>query len=652
MKTLFWSRVGGVWGHIAFLMLVSALTSSATDWPQYRGPTTDGVSPDPITWPAGGPTAGWTNMSLKNGFSSFVISRGRAFTLISQDPGSGRIEYCAAVDAATGNNIWTAPIGPAPGDDPSAVGGNGGSGTPPYNTGDGPRTTPAVEGGSVFVLSAHMVLVSLNWTNGTINWTKDLAALYGASEPGGCWNCLWNNAASPRLDNGLIFVNLNTAMDNNPLCAFSTTDGSRVWASPNNEDQSLIHATPVVATIQGVRQVIFATPTRLVSLDRDTGMYLWTFTYPFLTPLTMGASPVVYSNMVFCAAGYYGKGGSAAAQITQADGTWHVQQLYFFTDPNYFDPHYRNIWMTPVCYQGYIYTLCGNQDINFLTSPLNCIELRTGTLKWAVNGFGRGGMILVNTNLLVLTEDGQLVLVQPDPGGYNELARYRAFQFTTDVPGKCWNSPAYSNGRIYARSTTGGVAVDVSPPPSSPAIFAVGASNITTRSATLSGTVNPNGAATAAWFQWGLTSSYGSNTLAATNLTGTLPLTISSVLSGLAPATAYHFRLTATNSAGTTNGADLVFATSPLPPRLEFLPPQSLSSTQLRLLIGTTNGTPIVASRLSNIVVRASSVLAGSPLTWPKLTNALVLTTDGLVILTNVISGGQTQLFYITIEQP
>ena len=120
--------------------------------------------------------------------------------------------------------------------------------------------------------------------------------------------------------------------------------------------------------------------------------------------------------------------------------------------------------MTPVCYQGYVYTLCGD-NTTFLWPPLNCIELSTGDLKWSTNNFGMGGLILVKTNLLVLTEDGQLVLVQPDPSAYRELARYRAFQFSYSSPGKCWISPAFSNGRIYAHSTGGGVCLDVSVPP-------------------------------------------------------------------------------------------------------------------------------------------------------------------------------------------
>jgi outer membrane protein assembly factor BamB len=119
--------------------------------------------------------------------------------------------------------------------------------------------------------------------------------------------------------------------------------------------------------------------------------------------------------------------------------------------------------MTPVCYEGYIYALCGDST-TFLTTPLACIELSTGTVRWTTNRFGLGGIILVNTNLLVLTEDGQLVLVRPNPTAYTELARYRAFQFTTSAPGKCWNSPAYSDGRIYARSTRDAVSLNVAPP--------------------------------------------------------------------------------------------------------------------------------------------------------------------------------------------
>jgi outer membrane protein assembly factor BamB len=117
--------------------------------------------------------------------------------------------------------------------------------------------------------------------------------------------------------------------------------------------------------------------------------------------------------------------------------------------------------MTPVVYQGFIYTLCG-ENSTFLYMPLSCINISTGELMWTTNNFGMGGIILVDGKLLVLTEDGQLVLAQPNPTAYVELARYQAFDFNPGHRGKCWISPAYSNGRIYAHSTTAAISLDAS----------------------------------------------------------------------------------------------------------------------------------------------------------------------------------------------
>jgi hypothetical protein len=231
-------------------------------------------------------------------------------------------------------------------------------------------------------------------------------------------------------------------------------------------------------------------------------------------------------------------------------GSWSATQLWY-KDGTAGLP-YRSIWMSPVCYQGYIYTLAG-ENSTYLTAPLNCIELSSGNLMWTTNNFGMGGLILVNTNLLVLTETGQLVLVQPTPSAYVELARYQAFQFSPSAPGKCWNSPAFSNGRIYAHSTSGGLSLDVSVP---------------------------------------------------------------------------------TQSA------------------LKLLAPQFLNSTQLQLVVGTMDGTPIDSNRLARIEVRATNSPAASPAVWPRLTNPLVLTTNGLALLTNTIPGSQTRQVYRTVESP
>jgi len=434
---------------VACFILTYHALATATDWPQYRGPTTDGISPDPISvnWPANGPTIVWTNMTLTNGFSTFAISQGRAFVLISRRDDSGLLmEYCVAADAATGATIWATPVG-AELWDPGFTG-DGGAGIAPFYKGDGPRTTPSVSGDRVVTLSEQLNLVCMNVTNGSVVWSNDLFSALGAS------SIAWDNAASPCLDNDLVFVNLNSSTNNQNLAAFRVADGSLAWSSQN---EAVTHATPIVAAIQGVRQVIFATQTGLVSLERTAGTFLWKFDYPFGPIYTsMGSSPVVYSNIVYCTAAY--AKGAAAIQVTLSNNTWSVAQIYYKTAFNY-----RSIWMSPVCYQGYVYSLAG-ENSTYLTAPLNCIEVATGNLKWTTNNFGMGGLILVQTNLLILTEDGQLVLAAPDPNAYTELARFRAFQFSTDSPGKCWISPAFSNGRIYAHSTIGGICVDVSLP--------------------------------------------------------------------------------------------------------------------------------------------------------------------------------------------
>ncbi len=276
-------------------------------------------------------------------------------------------------------------------------------------------------------------------------WSKDLHTDYGGEWISG------ENGASPRFDNNLVFINLNSSI--NSLAAFRVADGSLAWRSQN---EWATHSTPVVATIQGVRQVIFATKTGLVSLNSTNGAFLWKFTYPFAAitdSIAMGAGPVVHSNIVYCTAPY--SRGGVAAQVTLTDGTWAVQQL----SRNY---NHVSYWVTPVCFQGYVYSLVGNTS--FTTAPLKCIELSTGQEMWSEPYFGQGGLILVNTNLLVLTETGELVLVRPNPSSYVELARYQAFQFSSSAHGKCWNSPAFSDGRIYARSTRGGVCLNVSVP--------------------------------------------------------------------------------------------------------------------------------------------------------------------------------------------
>jgi len=89
------------------------------------------------------------------------------------------------------------------------------------------------------------------------------------------------------------------------------------------------------------------------------------------------------------------------------------------------------------------------------------------------------------------------------------------------------------------------------------------ASAVGTTSATLNGTVDPNGTATSVYFQYGTTSAYGSTTATQGVGSGTSTIAVVAPITGLQPGTVYHFRLVATSAGGTSMGADESFATAP-----------------------------------------------------------------------------------------
>src|SRR5215471_3699232 len=90
--------------------------------------------------------------------------------------------------------------------------------------------------------------------------------------------------------------------------------------------------------------------------------------------------------------------------------------------------------------------------------------MRTGAVKWATNNFGHGGTLLVDNNLVVITEMGDLVLAKPDTNAYVELGRFQAIPDYQQDFNKCWNGPAVADGRVYVRSTSYGACFNLSIP--------------------------------------------------------------------------------------------------------------------------------------------------------------------------------------------
>lgn len=409
-------------------LVVQQVALYAGQWPQYRGPDQTGCSKEKVNlaWRAVQPKVVWKIPTL-NGFSSFAVAGGRVFTQVNREQNGQQREICVALDAATGKELWSFDM---------CVGKySGGSvGTKDNNGGDGPRSTPSVSDGMVYLYSPPMVLYCLDAASGKQLWTKDIEKEYAGRNIG------WNSAASVVVDGDLVFVPGGGAGQS--MLAFEKKTGRLAWKS---QDEKMTHSTPVATTIHGVRQVVFFMQSGLVSLAADDGRALWRFPFPY--KVSTAISPVVAGDVVYCSAGY--GVGSAACKISKDGDKFTATEIWTIVGHK----EVANHWSTPVYKDGHLYGMFSFKK--FGVGPLKCVELATGKIKWEQPNFGAGNVILVNDKILALADDGQLVVVEAAPGAYKELARTKA------VTGKCWSTPALSDGRIYVRSTKEGVCLNV-----------------------------------------------------------------------------------------------------------------------------------------------------------------------------------------------
>jgi len=225
------------------------------------------------------------------------------------------------------------------------------------------------------------------------------------------------------------------------MLAFNKKAGELVWKTGN---ETITHATPVVATILGVRQVIHFMQSGLVALAVKDGKELWRFPYKF--SVSTAASPVVSGDIVYCSAGYNVGGG--ACKISKEGDNFKATELYKNLAAA------TNHWSTPCCKDGCLYGMFSFKAWG--TGPMKCVEVATGKVKWEKPGFGAGQAILVGDKVVGLSDTGDVVIVEAKPDAYKEAGRFKA------VTGKCWTTPAYSDGRLYVRSTKEGACLDVS----------------------------------------------------------------------------------------------------------------------------------------------------------------------------------------------
>jgi outer membrane protein assembly factor BamB len=412
----------------AFSLISLSQALNAADWTQYRGPDYNGATSETINTSKLMGKASW-KVDTPNGFSSFAVANGIAATLISREDQDGLIrEACLAVDAKSGNSLWSIDLGRA------EYGHDGGNAGAKGNTGgDGPRSTPTISDGKIFVYDADLNLYAFDAKSGKTLWKKRIEKDFDGRQ------IKWKNATSPIIDGNLVIVAGGGA--GQTFLAFNKSSGDLVWKSG---DTTLTHATPTIANIHGVRQVIFFMTSGLVGVDISSGKILWEQSHPF--KVSTAASPIVDGEYIYCSAGY-GVGGGLY-KVSKSGSKFSSKNVWFKKDV-------VNHWSTPVLHNGHIYGMFGFKKYG--NGPLKCIELATGNEKWSTDGFGPGNVTLTGDGkLLALGDDGSLVVAEATPTSYKEIARAKV------VSGKCWSTPTLAYGHIFARSTKEAICLNVS----------------------------------------------------------------------------------------------------------------------------------------------------------------------------------------------
>lgn len=98
----------------------------------------------------------------------------------------------------------------------------------------------------------------------------------------------------------------------------------------------------------------------------------------------------------------------------------------------------QNHFSTSVLFQGHLY--------GFSSDRLRCVVFKTGAVKWEKTGLGKGSLLIADSHLIALGEDGTLVLAEASPSEYVEKARAKV------LDGTCWSVPVLANGKLHVRN--------------------------------------------------------------------------------------------------------------------------------------------------------------------------------------------------------
>jgi outer membrane protein assembly factor BamB len=395
------------------LVILSAVTSWAEDWPQFLGPRRDGSYQDEIAnvWPKEGPSVVWKK-DVGVGWSAPVVS-GDKLILFHRLKDLEVIECVSTADGAT---VWT----------------NAYKATYRDSMGfeDGPRATPAIAGGKVFAYGPDAIVSAIG-LSGKLVWRVDAKKEFGSQQD------FFGRAASPLVAGDLVLLNVGGSKGAG-IVALETVTGKLRWKASDDESS---HSSPALAEINGKQMAVFLTRNEAIGIEAANGAVVFRHSHkPGISASVSAATPIVARNLVFVTASY---GAGAATLRIESDGK--IQQLWASDDA--LSAHYA----TPVHQDGLLFGFHGRQEQG---PDFVCVEMATGKTRWKKENFGAGTVMVAGEKLLILLESGELVMASANGGAYKELAR-------AQILGSNRAHPALADGYLYARDKSKLVKVDL-----------------------------------------------------------------------------------------------------------------------------------------------------------------------------------------------
>ena len=388
--------------------------SLAEDWPQHLGPTRNGVNAGgglTTVWPKSGPTLLWA-YEVGEGFAGPAVAKGK-LVLFHRVEDHDAVD---CVDAITGKLIWRFRY---PTDYRDGFGFD-----------NGPRAVPAIADGRVYTFGAQGLLHCLDFKTGKKLWAVDTRAEY-RSDKG-----FFGSAASPLVEGDHVVLNVG-GRDGHGIVAFDRKTGKLAWHATDHEAG---YSSPTAATIGGRRYIFVFTREGLVALNPKDGKVV--FQFPFRARMNASvnaATPLIQKDLLFLSTSYRVGGKLIRVKDDAYQEVWAN------------DTSMSNHYATCVIHDGHLYGLHGRQEYD---PELRCVELTTGKVKWSAP-MGAATVTLAGQHLLVMTEQGELIMAEASPNRYKKLASAPILAATVRA------YPALAADLFYARNGETLVCIDL-----------------------------------------------------------------------------------------------------------------------------------------------------------------------------------------------